>query len=100
MKPIFILVMLLCVVGCGNNHNTNGHLSYAPKWHNHMWACSKCGAPYYDCSQHSTMVDRSNGVFVLCEPCWKDLKTPDARMPYYRGSDDYNQQFGNQGEDR
>ena len=24
------------------------------------------------------------GCFPLCERCWKELKTPAARMPYYR----------------
>lgn len=24
------------------------------------------------------------GCFPLCEKCWKELKTPEARMPYYR----------------
>ena len=33
---------------------------------------------------HNTSYTRGRGCFPLCEKCWRDLKTPAARMPYYR----------------
>ena len=34
--------------------------------------------------RHSTMYSDGSGCFPLCESCWQELGTPEARMPYYR----------------
>lgn len=65
--------------------------SYPPKWVDHKWACGRCGAPYDGTQEHQTQYKNNWFIFVLCEHCWRELKTPEARMPYYRGSFDYNE---------
>lgn len=37
-----------------------------------------------DGKPHRVVVTNGMSCFPLCEQCWKDLKTPEARLPYYR----------------
>jgi hypothetical protein len=37
-----------------------------------------------DGGKHNIMVTNGVSCFPLCEQCWTDLKTPAARLPYYR----------------
>lgn len=37
-----------------------------------------------DGKQHEVVVTNGEGCFPLCKQCWKDLQTPEARLPYYR----------------
>lgn len=46
--------------------------------------CGKCNRPWKFVKGHSTPYTESKGCFPLCEKCWTDLKTPYARLPYYR----------------
>jgi len=62
--------------------------------------CQKCERPWNHVDHHITPllgVDRvepdvetgelvlwSSGMFPLCEVCWAELKTGEARLPYYR----------------
>lgn len=47
--------------------------------------CGKCGMTWASVTNHITWYSTNgNGIFVLCEDCWKSL-TPHERLPYYRG---------------
>ena len=63
--------------------------------------CYKCERTWDVVSGHTTYVGQipirvkfgdgeweekttASGCFPLCEECWADLKTPEARLPYYR----------------
>jgi hypothetical protein len=37
-----------------------------------------------DGGTHEVTVTNGVSCFPLCEQCWKELKTPQARLPYYR----------------
>lgn len=37
-----------------------------------------------DGGTHKTTVTNGVSCFPLCEQCWTELKTPEARLPYYR----------------
>ena len=54
--------------------------------------CGKCNRPWKYIESHSTSYgkmfgpkqDMRSAMFPLCEKCWISLKTPQARLPYYR----------------
>lgn len=33
---------------------------------------------------HKTHYNATTGCFPLCEKCWVNLETPDARLPFYQ----------------
>lgn len=37
-----------------------------------------------DGGTHALIMFNGLGCFPLCEQCWQELKTPAARLPYYR----------------
>jgi hypothetical protein len=45
-------------------------------------------------SGHSTQYSYGSGCFPLCEECWEELGTPQARMPFYRDLWESWQQYG------
>jgi len=45
--------------------------------------CQACEISWRHGDHHTTYHSESEGVFVLCEPCWAAL-TPEERLPYYR----------------
>lgn len=46
------------------------------------YGCTRCGKTE---PTHSTELrNGAGGICPLCEDCWTDLETPEARMPYYR----------------
>jgi len=50
-----------------------------------LGACGRCQRKWGEGNYgHSTMYDEHRGCFPLCENCWRELATPDARLPYYR----------------
>ena len=47
--------------------------------------CGRCQTTWAFVDGHSTYVEgTAAGAFPLCTQCWEDLRTPDARMPFYR----------------
>lgn len=50
--------------------------------------CGKCNRPWKFVDHHTTnyafSVSTNDGMFPLCKQCWTELKTPKARLPYYR----------------
>lgn len=60
--------------------------------------CGRCNTPWKFTKEHVTGIGvpfdsfagtvgtghYTEGVFPLCERCWQELETPEARMPYYR----------------
>lgn len=46
--------------------------------------CGKCKKTWDIVEGHLTQFDNSHSCFPLCEKCWSDLKTPEARLHYYR----------------
>lgn len=46
-------------------------------------ACLRCDIPWGVADDHTTKYDVGCGCFPLCEGCWRDLKSPANRMPYY-----------------
>jgi hypothetical protein len=66
----------------------------------HLGTCNKCERPWNHVDHHvtpllgvekitvdkdtNTLVLVSSGMFPLCEACWAELKTGEARLPYYR----------------
>lgn len=46
--------------------------------------CGRCDVPWKFITEHVTRDGRNGGGFPLCESCWRELATPEARMPYYR----------------
>jgi hypothetical protein len=46
--------------------------------------CGRCLMPWKFADGHDTPYSPTAGCFPLCEDCWEDLETPEARMPYYR----------------
>jgi hypothetical protein len=45
--------------------------------------CGRCGLAWPACISHSTRYAPSNACFPLCEDCWLELATPEARQPFY-----------------
>jgi len=45
--------------------------------------CGRCGRPWKFAREHSTALPGHGGCFPLCERCWKALRTPENRLPYY-----------------
>lgn len=45
--------------------------------------CGKCETPWKFVRRHTTEIDNSRGCFPLCERCWQELETPEARLPFY-----------------
>ena len=46
--------------------------------------CYRCGLPWSIVKEHTTRYTELKGIFPLCGKCWRDLNTPENRMPYYR----------------
>lgn len=46
--------------------------------------CGHCDWPWKFTKYHITNYSWKSGCFPLCEKCWFELKTPEARMPFYR----------------
>lgn len=93
MKRIILTVLMFICFGC----NPEQEKSIRPRWVDGYWVCPRCGASF-NAGVHDTKYKEGWYVFAVCKNCWRSLKTPEARMPYYRGIYDYNQQFGDQGE--
>lgn len=47
-------------------------------------SCGRCGTPWPVANYHNTKFCEHGGCFPLCEDCWQELETPEARLPYYR----------------
>lgn len=47
-------------------------------------ACHRCQTAWCFVESHGTMYSAVEGCSALCEECWSELKTPEARLPYYR----------------
>lgn len=45
--------------------------------------CKRCKMPWPFVYSHTTMWNKNNGMFPLCEHCWERL-SPGERLPYYR----------------
>jgi hypothetical protein len=45
--------------------------------------CLRCRTTWQFVEWHSTDYGHGRGCFPLCKKCWKDLGTPEARLPYY-----------------
>jgi hypothetical protein len=49
--------------------------------------CGRCKRPWKEGTigvpEHVTWYSESSGVFALCESCWEQLGSPEARMPFY-----------------
>ena len=46
--------------------------------------CGRCRRSWATAQDHTTMYNSVAGWFPLCESCWRELRTPEARMPFYR----------------
>src|SRR5215831_19342032 len=46
-------------------------------------SCGRCGGCWNVVQPHNTQYSSQWGCFPLCEQCWQDLGTPEARLPYY-----------------
>ena len=46
--------------------------------------CGRCGRSWGFVQEHQTKLDDSRKCFPLCERCWRKLKTPENRLPFYR----------------
>lgn len=49
----------------------------------HLGTCGRCDWPWAVVEGHCTDYSAGGGCFPLCEDCWRDLRTPENRMPYY-----------------
>jgi hypothetical protein len=46
--------------------------------------CLRCGGFWNVVPKHTTSYGMNgSGCFPLCETCWTELGSPEARMPYY-----------------
>ena len=45
--------------------------------------CGRCKLPWYVVYGHSTNYEYGSRCFPLCEDCWKELREPNNRLPYY-----------------
>ena len=45
--------------------------------------CFRCRQPWGFVSLHSTQFSDVQGCFPLCESCWKELGSPEKRLPFY-----------------
>jgi len=46
--------------------------------------CGRCQLPWAIVKPHTTMISPASGMFPLCEDCWRELQSPEHRLPYYR----------------
>jgi hypothetical protein len=46
--------------------------------------CGRCRTPWLFVRYHVTKYSNGSGCFPLCQKCWRELGTPEARLPYYR----------------
>lgn len=53
-------------------------------FHSGYGCCYRCKKTWDVVEGHGTLYDVGQGCFPLCEKCWSELKTPQARLPYYR----------------
>jgi hypothetical protein len=44
--------------------------------------CLRCQMPWNVVDGHTLMVTESTGMFPLCEQCWDELGTSEARLPF------------------
>jgi hypothetical protein len=56
-------------------------------WPSYSW-CMRCKWPWSLVDGHTTMVSPTTGCFPLCEDCWAELASAEARLPYYRAAMD------------
>lgn len=47
--------------------------------------CRRCGRLHTEVPSHCTDFHDYRGMCPMCETCWWELETPEARMPWYRG---------------
>lgn len=47
--------------------------------------CLRCETPWRFVKEHDTEFAPGRALFPLCEKCWRQLGTPQARMVFYRG---------------
>jgi hypothetical protein len=52
--------------------------------HPQIVRCLRCDVAITAAPKHYTQYTAINGCSPLHERCWKTLKTPEARLPYYR----------------
>lgn len=50
----------------------------------HIGRCLRCDVAITAAPKHYTQYSEARGCFPLHERCWRILKTPEARLPYYR----------------
>lgn len=55
--------------------------------------CENCKRSWKWVQHHATMYTASSGTFPLCERCWRELATPEARLPYYKALFDQNMTY-------
>lgn len=46
--------------------------------------CGRCNLPWYAGYPHDTEYMERTACFALCGSCWRELATPEARLPYYQ----------------
>lgn len=46
--------------------------------------CGRCRTTWNFVRHHTTFYTAADGCFPLCEKCWQDLESPEARLPFYR----------------
>lgn len=46
-------------------------------------SCGRCRIAWLFVDYHTTNYGAGRGMFPLCEGCWSDLGTPEARLPHY-----------------
>ncbi|MGV9002026.1 MAG: hypothetical protein ACOH18_03695 [Candidatus Saccharimonadaceae bacterium] len=45
--------------------------------------CLRCRGRWNVVEHHVTYENDGHGCFPLCETCWTELETPEARLPFY-----------------
>lgn len=49
----------------------------------HLSGCKRCSRNWGICQAHYTMFSDSDGMFPLCELCWRELSVPERLWYYY-----------------
>jgi len=74
MVALFLIpVLCLCIVDM--HQIAPAHAGYG--------GCLRCHKTWGVAQMHDTQFREDSGCFPLCEQCWKELGTPDKRLPYY-----------------
>lgn len=79
MKVLAVLVLVIFLVV----------MLMPQRWHNRVFhpgygCCFKCERTWDVAPYHATDYTDRNGCFPLCKKCWRELGTPEKRLPYYR----------------